>query len=306
MNSLDRVKRLFWGILFALTISILVSWLFNSRITQVETLPGLLKVIIVFLGLSLFIALLPFGVSGIVRWLIKWFPSSPGYELTYTQTDLEDFQRHYWITAFIFLGFTLLISMIYFSVVVWAFNTNWQWMSSTYLLPTYPSYWVLPAFFAGLSLAGIPTWMVYRRLLRDRFPRFISFHNPRLGFDQRNAGMLLVFYSGLLTLALTIAGCNLSLRIDEHGMITRKASGLFGERYSFSEVTQIQENISVLADRPEQIVNHTFSIQFTDGYLWQSASMGNRPVPQVYFEGLQYAADQCNITIEKTIDQVEH
>jgi len=119
--------------------------------------------------------------------LKKWFPIASGFEIIYTQSDIRRFQRHYWISALVFIFFTITISFSAQQLLSWLLHLYAFFLLPAYIIPISPALPFITSLTIGFFSAAIMTWWIYKRSMKDRFFRFLSFHNQRLGFDQSKA-----------------------------------------------------------------------------------------------------------------------
>ena len=267
-----------------------------------RTLPAAWKQTGALITGLLAIAGILWGVQFFARQLPRWFPVSPGEELTYTLADQQQFQRQYRFVTLLYFIMVPLISYLAYLVLSGLLSLYDRLIPATYQAPVDPAYWAIPAVFLGIALSGIPIWFFNRWRLKDRFPRLLAFFNQQYRYDQRKAGLAFTAAGLVLVLALIVVGLNLYVRLTPNSVATGGFFGLLENRRSYAEITRLEERIRLDGDNPAQIRDHTFLIEFSDGSRWQTNSFGRRPVPPVYRELLDFAGLRSGKPVETVIE----
>jgi hypothetical protein len=290
-----------WGAVTLLVLLLLAGWLANLDASFGDALPGTLKTAAMMISGLLAGSLIILAIFGTLRLFSRWFPIARAYELTYTQADWQDFQRHYWISALVYLAITIVLSYLFYYALLLLARLSTSLISAKYVVPVAQDFWKIPAIFGALFCAIVITYQLYRWKMKDRFPRFLAFHNQRFGFDQRKAGIVMVVFGILFSIGLVIIGLNLYLRIGTDGLAINRFFGLIENRYPYAEITSFEERIITQREHPEQVLDHSFVIKFKDGRQWRSSSYGSRPVPHNILEALEFAARESGHPLDLVI-----
>jgi hypothetical protein len=290
-----------WGVVTLLVLLLFAGWLANLDASFGDALPGTLKIAAMLIGGLLAAGLVILAIFGIMHLFSRWFPVARAYELTYTQADWQDFQRHYWVSALVYLAFTTLLSFPFYYTLIFLARISASLIPAQYIVPVSQDFWKIPAIFSALFFAIVITYQIYRWRMKDRFPRFMAFHNQRFGYDQRKAGMTLVVFGVLFSIGLVMIGLNLYMRVGVDGLAINRFFGLIENRYRYAEVTSLEERILTRPGQPEQVLDHSFVIKFKDGRQWRSSSYGSRPVPHDILNALKYAAEESSLPLNLVI-----
>ncbi len=234
--------------------------------------------------------------------LPRWFPIAPGEELTYTLADQQQFQREYRFITLLYFIVIPLISYPAYLVLSSLAGLYYRLIPAIYLAPVDPIYWAVPAVFLGIALSGIPIWFFNRWRFKTRFQRLVAFFNQQCRYDQRKAGLAFTAVGLVAVLALVLVGLNLNARLTADQVATGGFFGLFAEKHTYSQVTRLEERIRVAGDNPAKIVDHTFLIEFSDGFRWKTNSFGGRPVLPVYRELLEFAGQRSGQPVKTVIE----
>lgn len=272
---------------------LLAGMLAELRAPQWETLPGGLRAGAVALagiaggGLSALV------LYGLARLFGRWFPVSRAYELTYTQSDWEDFRRRTVNSTLVFLFLAAALSVLLRQLLLILAHASDSLTLALYVIPTQPGFWNLPALAGGCSLAALLTYAFYRWRLKERFPRFLAFHNQRLGFDQRKAGLALVVFEFLLSLGLAWIGLNMRARLDYGGVAVERFFGVIEERHAYGDITLIEEQTA------SQGSSTSFAIHFRDGSRWRSGAYTAASARENARQALAYAAQRSGVPLTR-------
>lgn len=284
-----------------LSLLVLAGWLANLDQSFLDSVQGAAKTIIMMVAGLLTSVVCILGLFGLLRQFHRWYPVDRAYELTYTQSDWQDFQRHSWISALVYLGLAVLFSFFSYQALLLLAGTYARLIQARFFIPVAQDFWLIPAIFFALFCAILVSYQVYRWLMKERFPRFMAFHNQRFGFDQRKAGLTMVIFGLLFSLGLVIIGLNLYLRIDGDSLAINRFFGLIENRYSYDEIVLLEERILTHPGDSEMIQDHSYVLQFKDGRQWRSSSYGSRPVPPNILEALTYIAQKSGLPLNQVI-----
>lgn len=273
-----------WGITVLAVLLLLTGWLAGLRVPLLESLPAGLRTVAIGLVGLFGAGLFMLAVFGLARLFTRWFPTARGFELTYTQSDWEDFHRRTWSSTLVFLVLTALLSLLLYRLLLLLTSLSDSLAMALFVFPARPGFWTLPALVGGSCLGLLLTYAIYRRRLKDRFPRYLAFHNQRLGFDQRKAGLALVLFGLFLTVGLVWIGLNLRVRLDYGGIARESFFGLVEERYTYGEIALIQEQDSV------------YTIRFKDGIQWRSGVFYDENSVR---DAMEYAAQRSGAVLER-------
>lgn len=283
MKQTINARIFSWGITALVLLLLLTGWLAGLRAPLLESLPAGLKTVAIGLVGLLGAGLFMLATFGLARLFTRWFPTARGFELTYTQSDWEDFHRRTWISTLVFLSLAALLTLLLYRLLLLLASVSDGLALALYVFPARPGFWTIPAVVGGSCLALLLTYAIYRRQMKERFPRYLAFHNQRLGFDQRKAGLALVLFGLFLTVGLVWIGLNLRVRLDYGGIARESFFGLVEERYAYGEIAHIQKQDTV------------YTIQFKDGIWWRSGMYEGESIR----EALEYAAQRSGASIEK-------
>jgi hypothetical protein len=288
-----------WGIAVLLALLVLAGGLANLGTLPGSSLPpGVRTAGVILFGL-LAAGLSIFAISGAVHLFSRWFPVAHAYELTYTQADWGDFRRLSRLSAVVYLSIAVPLTLLLRLALLLLARGYAGLLPAKLVIQVSPDFWTIPAIFSGLFLALIFTYLLYRWRMKNRFPRYLAFHNQRFGFDQRKAGQVVVAFGLLFSLGLVIIGLNLYVRVSPEGLVINRFFGLVEERYTYTDVTHIEEQASGSAASSDQPTQRSFVIQFQDGRQWRSSTYRARLVPPSTLAALHYIAQQSGIHLKK-------
>jgi hypothetical protein len=225
----------------------------------------------------------------------RWFPIAPAYEVTYTQSDWLSFQRLNWISALVFLGLSVIFWLLLKQAFLFLAQKAPGGTAAEIVLPIGPDFWNFPALTGGLSLATAVTYAIYRVQIKDRFHRFVSFHNQRFGFDQRKAGLVLVTCGAALTLGLGCIGLSVSLRIQPEEVIIARGFGLLQEHHPYPEILAIQP-LQSSAPQTTELLGYVFI--FSDSSQWSTQFFRSGPLTLRLFEALDTVSQRSGIPLK--------
>ena len=294
-------KVVTWGITTLLVLLLLAGWLADLRAPLWEALPGGLKTTAMVLAGLLGAGLSILAAYGLTRLFSRWFPIARAYELTYTQSDWKDFRRLSWISMLVFITVAAALAMVLYPLLNLLARAPVNLVAALFAIPVGPGFWTLPAAIGGSCGATLLTYQIFRWRMKERFLRYLAFHNQRLGFDQRKAGLALVTFGLLFCLGLAWIGLNLPLGMDQNGLVTNRFFGLIEQRHAYTDITLLQELVHGEEGSPDLAREYSFVIQFKDGSQWRSGAYDARAVPDSVREALEYAAQRSGVPLEVVV-----
>ncbi len=291
-----------WGMAALFALLLFSGWLVNLGTLPGSTLPpGIKTAGVIVLGLVI-AGLSVFAVSGLLHLFTRWFPIARAYELTYTQADWENFQRLSRISVIFTLSLVIAFTLPFKAALLLLARGYASLVPGLFVIQICPNYWTYPAIFASLVLAMALTHSLFRWRMKERFPRYLAFHNQRLGFDQRKAGRALFMFGLFFSLGLIIIGLNQYVRVDSEGLAINRFFGLVESRYAYADVIQIEEQVnSPSASALDEAAQQSFMIQFRDGRYWRSNTYTRRSVAPTILAAFEYIAQQSGIPLEQVL-----
>jgi hypothetical protein len=165
-----------------------------------------------------------------------------------------------------FVGLYALVSTLILSSL-----DRYIWQSSgQFVVIPGKLFWMLPGLFSAVCVAGVVNPMIFKRILKDRYPDFIAYQTAvyRVSSDASNRIALYVVLPILLI--FIYLGMSHHTIFDPDRMEIRSFLSLSSRDYSYADVSAIKTSDSQTAPSGKVMVGRVYLLVFSDGELWHS------------------------------------
>jgi hypothetical protein len=141
---------------------------------------------------------------------------------------------------------------------------------AVHVLGAEPAYWALPAIFLGIVSSAVPIDLAYRRLLRDRYERFMRYGEQKHGYDTRKVMRAMSWLVGCGALVFVVCGVNGVTRVTEDGLVVGRAFSLGAVFHPYASVRAIALEEWATAPNGNRVHRPHYIVRFDDGTEWRS------------------------------------
>jgi hypothetical protein len=160
--------------------------------------------------------------------------------------------------------------LIYHSLRWILYHSTPTLSSDRFLLLPDEAFFMLPAIFLGIFVGAIPTDLLYRALLQERYAEYTHYGNLRVGFDSwRVVRITALFLIPLLAL-LTCLGMDCYARFTDDKVITNRFWGIGETEHAYSQITSIRQIQSFKAPNGNIVERPYSALHFNDGSNWST------------------------------------
>jgi hypothetical protein len=172
-----------------------------------------------------------------------------------------------------FFAFWPLGCYLVYQSLVWIFHQSLpNGDENRYLMPFYQRLFLLPTVFIGLYLAIIPTDLLLRLRLKEKYAEYTLYGNLLYGFDTWKAIKNLAVVTLVPCAMFTIFAMDCYARFTDDQIITNRFL-CFGETaHNYSQVTRIKSVRFSVAPGENGGESPYHAVHFSDGSSWSTAS----------------------------------
>jgi hypothetical protein len=219
----------------------------------------------------------------------------------YSWEKLEKQYRKWEVFSIVPLfGFTAALATVWYTIIRFFVEMS---ITDTgkyhHLLLPDGAFWALPALFLGMVSSVLPTTLLYKLLLRDRYEEYILCGNLRVGFDAWRVFRGLALVISLGCAALIVLGLDWYVRFTEEEIVINRLLRFDELRYPYSRVQRIRAASHFKA--PVGTVREVtyFAIDFEDGERWTTRDGPQDLSRHVGEKIIQFVAERSGKGIEK-------
>ncbi len=160
-------------------------------------------------------------------------------------------------------------------------------------------FWALPAGFAGIISAALPSLLIARLVLKGRYPEYVSYYNRKHGFDSfRLLRHFAAVITALIVFAVYLGATTYTVFLEDRIVI--KGPLAETRSYAYSDI----RTITAVPGRFKSGARHKkppagrFEILFDDSYLWKTGHGLRDSLPRCDYPIMAFAARKARIQID--------
>jgi hypothetical protein len=134
--------------------------------------------------------------------------------------------------------------------------------------------WALPALFLAIPASAIPTMLLYRKLLGDRYPEYAAYGQVKAGFDVARVSRVLFVGAGLLSGALLLLGLDHYTRFGRDAVTINGFFGLGPVTHGYADVRAVRLVARFQAPNGNIVERPHLVLEFRDGSRWSTRNNG--------------------------------
>jgi hypothetical protein len=162
--------------------------------------------------------------------------------------------------------------LVYQSLVWISHQSSPDGFENRYLMPFYQRLFLLPTFFISLCLAIIPTDLLYRLRLKEKYAEYTLYGNLLYGYDTWKVTKVLVVVILIPCAIFTIFAMDCYARFTNDQIITNRFLGFGETAHYYSQVTRIK-CVRVKVSRGENgDEGPYYVVHFSDDSIWSTKS----------------------------------
>lgn len=151
-------------------------------------------------------------------------------------------------------------------------------------------YWVLPALFAGIVTAAMPSFAIARLVLKERYGDYVAFYNRKHGFDSfRMFRHLAVIVAVLVMCGVYLGATSYTAFLSDRIVI--KGPLAAPRTYAYGDITAINAVLKGTAGAG------SYEILFADGYQWESSDGLRDSEPRCDYPAIAMAQELSGLPV---------
>jgi hypothetical protein len=131
-------------------------------------------------------------------------------------------------------------------------------------------FFALPALFIGILVGAIPTDLLYRLLLKERYAEYTLYGNLKTGFDGWRVVKFLALAIIIPSALLACLAMDCYARFTDDRMITNRFWGIGESARAYQQITRIRQVQSFKAPNGNIIERPFYVLHFNDGSIWST------------------------------------
>jgi hypothetical protein len=205
-----------------------------------------------------------------------------------------------------FFAFSGLGGYLIFRGLIWVFHHSLpQNEENRYLMLPDQYFFMLPAIFVGILLGAVPTDLLYRLLLKEKYAEYTLYGNLKAGFD---GWKVVKFLSALIlipSVIFTVLAMDCYARFTDDQIITNRYWGLGEIAHNYNQIARIKSVRFIEAPSGKVVENPYHVVHFNDGSIWSTRNTFYRADQELKLsaekekESLAFVAEKCGKEIER-------
>lgn len=207
--------------------------------------------------------------------LAKLFPLKP-HTLQNVSFDVLRSKYAKWEVAALipFFSFSAVGGYLIFQGLIGIFHHSVpQSHENRYLMLPDQYFFALPALFVGILLGAIPTDLLYRLLLKEKYAEYSLYVSLKAGFD---GWKVIKFLSALIlvpSLIFTALAMDCYARFTDDRIVTNRFWGLGEIAHNYNQITRIKSVRFIKAPNGAIVENNYHVVHFNDGSIWSTKNL---------------------------------
>ncbi len=130
--------------------------------------------------------------------------------------------------------------------------------------------WGLPALFMGIVSAGLLIDVLYRGILKSRYPDWLAYQKSRYGFDVLTLSKwvyIIILITSVISVGLILDWYAV---FEKENIVINRFFALSEDRYFYGDIQEIKTAPRLIAPNGQQVIRREYVLRFSDGSVWST------------------------------------